>query len=51
MGVFKGEIREYEPINKTLVKVRTARTRSGEEQEEFYVDLRTHEIADPAEAE
>lgn len=49
MGVFKGEIREYEPINKNVVKVRTALTRSGEETGEFYVDLRTHEIVDPAE--
>ena len=49
MGVFKGEIREYEPINKNVVKVRTALTRSGEDDAEFYVDLRTHEIIDPEE--
>lgn len=49
MGVFKGEIREYEPINKNVVKVRTALTRSGEDNAEFYVDLRTHEIIDPEE--
>ena len=50
MGVFKGEIREYEPVAKNVVKVRAALTRSGE-PEEFYVDLRTHEIIDPEEAE
>ena len=49
MGVFKGEIREYEPINKNVVNVRTALTRSGEDDAEFYVDLRTHEIIDPEE--
>lgn len=51
MGVFKGEIREYETVDEDLVKVQTAMTRSGEETGEFYVDLRTHEIVDPAEAE
>ncbi|MDE5709015.1 MAG: hypothetical protein K2I32_06190, partial [Alistipes sp.] len=51
MGIFKGEIREYETVKKNLVKVRTATTRNGEETGEFYVDLRTHEIVEPAEAE
>lgn len=51
MGVFKGEIREYELVSKHVAKVRGAQTRSGETTEEFYVDLRTHEIIDPAEAE
>lgn len=51
MGVFKGEIREYELVSEHVAKVRGALTRSGEETEEFYVDLRTHEIVDPAEAE
>lgn len=51
MGVFKGEIREYEIAGKNIVRVQSALTRSGEETGEFYVDLRTHEIIDPADAE
>lgn len=50
-GVFKGEIREYETVSKNVVKVRSALTRSSEEADGFYVDLRTHEIIDPADAE
>lgn len=51
MIVFKGEIREYESVGKNIVRVRQAVTRSGEQSGEFYVDLRTHEIVDPAEIE
>ena len=52
MKVFKGEIREYSYENEDVVKVAAARTRSGEDTEGgFCVDLRTHEIVDPAEAE
>ncbi len=51
MGVFKGEIREYETLSKNLVKVRLATTRSGEEPETFIVNIRTHEIVDSAKEE
>ncbi len=51
VGVFKGEIREYELVNKHVVKVRDAVTRNGETAKEFFVDLRTHEIIDPEEEE
>ena len=51
VGVFKGEIREYELVNKHVVKVRNAVTRNGETAKEFFVDLRTHEIIDPEEEE
>ena len=52
VGIFRGEIREYEAVNDHIVKVRPPLTRSGEEAgEAFYVDLRTHEIIDPAEIE
>ncbi|MCM1150460.1 MAG: quinoprotein amine dehydrogenase [Alistipes sp.] len=51
MGVFRGEIREYEAVNRNVVKVRSAQTRSGEECGGFYVDLRTHEIVEEAEIE
>lgn len=51
MGIFKGEIREYTQVNSRIVQVTTARTRSGEEAETFYVDILTHEIVDPAEVE
>lgn len=50
-GVFKGEIREYETVSKHLIKVKEAVTRNGATTEEFYVDLRTHEIIDSKEAE
>ncbi len=51
VGVFKGEIREYELVSKHVVKVKDAMTRSGKTSEEFFVDLRTHEIIDPEEME
>lgn len=52
VGIFKGEIREYESVNDHIVRVQPTLTRSGEEAgEPFYVDLRTHEIIDPAEIE
>ena len=51
MGVFKAEIREYETVDENIVKVQAARTRSGEVEGELYVNVRTHQIVDPAEVE
>lgn len=48
MNIYKGEIREYSRIDDRLVRVKAAATRSGEEAGDFCVDLRTHEIVDPA---
>lgn len=49
IGVFKGEIREYEIMNNHIIKVKDAVTRNGATVEEFYVDLQTHEVIDPEE--
>lgn len=49
MGVFKGEIREYARINDRIIEVKSAITRHGQEQRNFFVDITTHEIVDPAE--
>lgn len=45
MGVYKNEIREYNRINKNIVKVSGAHPRNGKTTD-FLVDLRTHEIID-----
>lgn len=51
MGVFKGEIREYARINDRIIEVKSAMTRHGQEQRDFFVDITTHEIVDPSEVE
>lgn len=51
VGVFKGEIREYARINDRLIEVKSALTRHGQEQQNFVVDIATHEIVNPSELE
>ncbi|MDE6500348.1 MAG: hypothetical protein K2K83_06570, partial [Rikenella sp.] len=48
MTVYKGEIREFSRINDRIIRVEAAVTTKGAEPEPFYVDVRTHEIVDPA---
>lgn len=51
MGVFKGEIREYARISDRIIEVKGAVTRHGQEQKNFFVDTKTHEIIDPSDLE
>lgn len=48
MTVYKGEIREFSRISDRIIRVDAAVTTKGAEPEPFYVDVRTHEIVDPA---
>ena len=51
MGVFKGEIREYESVSEGIVRVYDMQTRNSETASVFYVNIKTHEIVDPSEWE
>lgn len=49
MTVSKNEIRQYSRVNDRIIRVEEALTSKGTiETEPFYVDIRTHEIVDPA---